>query len=512
ALVSKNFASTVFQVPPASLTVAKKLVIALRASADEHGTDISSAVEWVRQSTRDVLGLVDSNDQAVRTGAIELASTAVKYFGDLIGPDVLGLCLTTLAARDKSSALAATSIRALAKAVAQPTHVPQQVVVDSAASLLSTAGELLKLGDIKSLTAGLELVKSLANYGDAGLAGNPNGALDEILGVIGRHATATPPVSLALLTIIMPLASEDSVQRSIGVISKTLSSSAVHDPQTTTELCGLFETVGRHYPAVVEGWRASLFRSWSSTYSECAALRSYQNSTSTQFTYPENSLSSTSKCLYALYSGLFREQGVAWSSDHLAEIVQTSPSTDAEVANLMLALRTLGIAATHGTLPADNELIKQLDVHLGSSHEDVRTEAALALGNYVGKYPDVFGDLFTSAVASDAKYQGSRIQAVKTATDVIVRTSTDSATIDSVWQCLLQFVLGAQETVPDLIPQSLAIFGLVYPEKYLPQIAASTGSPNSVAAIASITAFRVILSDKAAGPQRDTYIRSVLPE
>ncbi|KAJ1931663.1 hypothetical protein FBU59_006637, partial [Linderina macrospora] len=366
-----------------------------------------------------VLDLINSNDQAVRTSAIGFASAVTKCFGDLIGSDVLAMCLTTLAAKDKSSALATTSIQALAKAIALPTHVPQQVVVASASSLLESAAALLKLGEIKSLSAGLELVKSLTGYGAAGLAGNPDGALDEILGVVGRHATSVPPVALAVLTHIVPLANKEEVQRSIDVIIKTLSAAAVHDPHATVELCRLFEAVGSHYPGIIEGWRASLFHSWSVTYGECAALRNYQTGSSTQYAYPENSLSNTGKCLFALYNGMFMAQNASWSSDHLADIIRLSPSTDAEVANLTLALRTFGIAATHSTLPKDTALIQQLDTHLSSSHEDVRSEAALALGNYVGQHTDVFGDLFASAVARDAKYQTNRIQAVKTATDVI---------------------------------------------------------------------------------------------
>ncbi|KAJ1936250.1 Cullin-associated NEDD8-dissociated protein 2, partial [Linderina macrospora] len=102
--------------------------------------------------------------------------------------------------------------------------------------------------------------------------------------------------------------------------------------------------------------------------------------------------------------------------------------------------------------------------------------------------------------------------AVKTATDVIVRTNSSGAIIDSVWQLLSQFVLGAQETVPDLIPQSLAVFGLVYPEQYLSQIAANTGSSNSVAATAFVTAFRVILSDKTVDARFDAHVKSALPK
>ncbi|KAJ2793926.1 hypothetical protein H4R20_006390 [Coemansia guatemalensis] len=363
--------------------------------------------------------------------------------------------------------------------------------------------------------AALDVVSALAEYGADALAGNGDQILQSVIAVVDKTPSAPPASALQALAAVCPSVSEANVQTMISDLLKQLSTATVYDGQSSEALGDLFRAIGRAFPGLTKVCLEEISDSWQQIYAGYAQKRKEANNDVIQVQFPSNSLKSAANSINALYEGYYEAQGTPWTSEYLSKMVRTAPRSTAEIALTCLGLRALGYSAQKDALAQDPELTAQLFAQVGSRHDDVRSEAANALGSYVGSHPSMFPALFSSSTDDSEGTDASRLsklEAVKVATDRIVGASRDEASTGLMWEQITGYVQSNRGPLPDSLAQSLATIFAVFPETYASLLADHIASPDNSAEVRAfyITTFRTVLADKQLSPECDEQIKRVL--
>ncbi|KAJ2738431.1 hypothetical protein GGI20_006276, partial [Coemansia sp. BCRC 34301] len=306
--------------------------------------------------------------------------------------------------------------------------------------------------------------------------------------------------------------SEESIKQVASKLVRLLSVASVHDKQSSGALEQVYEAVGRTFPNIAEHWKADILSSWKQSYESFDKQRSAKNNDAILAQFPSSALANAARSVLALFTGYYKAAGQAWTDAFLSDLLSAEPKSTAEVALTCLALRVLGYAAATGLLAQEAAMAKQLYAHVESSNDDVRNEAAFALGCYVGNYTELLSALFDSATASTGADASSKMMATKAALDLAVATRRATAIAESAWAQVTSYVEASDKPVPDVIAQILATFVTAFPDVYIPLLASRIASSNSITAkVSFITAFRTVLADKHLSSQCDVQTKLVLP-
>ncbi|KAI8326229.1 TIP120-domain-containing protein [Martensiomyces pterosporus] len=511
--ISGNISSTAFQVPSAALDVAGELLTLLRSAGNGIDVDVSPFVPWAQETAAGVLPLVNTNDQPLRSSTYVFIGTMLRQLGDLVDHAVASCCfdaLTKWKAGNVDSPV--PLIRALVMAIAQPTHLPSDIVISAAPAALDNAHSLLSLSDAKQYIAALNLIENLADYGADAIGKKGDDIAKAVLEIINRSDISPPGQALAALTSLCPYVGKKTIDLSASCLMRSLAPPSVHDSSSISALAALFGVIARRFPDVVEQWMGQLLRVWDSGYSAYCSSKSSRNSESSQVLFPETAIDNNARCLMQLFRGYCESQDQQWSSDHLAKYIFAVPKTTSDVAHLCLSLRVLGHAAKQGILGKSQELVNQLYVHIESKNDDVRSEAALALGNYAAHFTDVLPELFAHAIPNNEECDPHQLPAVKTAVDVAVGANCDAKAAAFAWAQLTELVQKSSVPVPDIVAQCLAVLCVVFPGEYVPQLTESIATSSSAAAMVTfITAFRTVIAGKQLSADCDKQIGLALP-
>ncbi|KAJ2814564.1 hypothetical protein IWW50_007094, partial [Coemansia erecta] len=336
---------------------------------------------------------------ALGSNANTFIGVVLQKLGDSVSASVVDQLLSTLVELKGGAANAPTVLGAFVTAVSQPTALPREKVVAVAPSILQKIDPLLRHNSPAVVTVALDVVKALASYGAEALASSSNGILTSTVAVISKSPESPPAAALQAFAAVCPTVPESSISAITPDLLKTLSATMVYEGQSAEALSELFQTVGRTFPGLVNSWKEGIVENWLQAHAHYAKQRKESSNEAIQVPFPTAILTNAAKSINALYTGFYETQGHGWTSEFLDAFVFTLPKSTAEIALVCLALRALGYAATEGELARSDKLAAQLDAHIQSKHDDVRGEAAVALGKYVSSYPDMFSELFASATA-----------------------------------------------------------------------------------------------------------------
>ncbi|KAJ1720342.1 SCF complex assembly [Coemansia erecta] len=513
--IKKSVSSKTFQAPATSLDVANALAKLLRLSADHGGRDITPFNGWIHDMADLALLHAGGNDQALSKNSYVLLGTLMQQFGNTVDASIVDKSLDALTTWKKGVNQNLDSIVALTTAVSKPTHLPEEKVLAIAHKSLIQADELLSKNYQATIAAGLGLINSLAEYGSDALSTLGDSILQHIIGVINGSPVSPPPLALQAFAKVCPCVPESTIQSIASSLIKLLSVAIIYDSQSAVALGELFESVGRSFPDQVAQWSADIMGNWTREYVSFVDQRTAKDNAVIQVQFPSQMLSNAAKSMLALYSGYFEAKGQPWSGEFLTKhISAASTKSAADIGLTCLALRALGYASIRGVLPQDSGLVDQIRNLVGSKDDDMRSEAATAMGNYAGSHPDMLPELFEhAAAASDGPAALGLFQAVKVAIDYVVDSKKDSAVASQMWPQIVQYVQNAQKSIADTIAQSLAVFAISFPKTYMQLLASSidASGENTHAKIVFITAFRTLLADKQLSSACEEQIRLVLP-
>ncbi|KAJ2787170.1 SCF complex assembly [Coemansia interrupta] len=513
--IKKSVSSKTFQAPTTSLDVANALVKLLRLSVDHDGRDITPFNGWIHDMADIALLHAGGNDQALSKSSYVLLGTLMQQFGNMTDASIVDKSLAALTTWKQGVNQNLDSIVALTTAVSKPTHLPAEKVLAIAQKSLIQADELLSKNYQATVAAGLGLINCLAEYDSDALSGLGDSILQHIIGVINGSPVSPPPLALQAFAKVCPRVPESTIQSIAPSLIKLLSAAIIYDSQSADALKELFQSVGRSFPDQVAQWSACIMDNWTKEYMSFVDQRTAKNNAVIQMQFPSQMLSNAAKSILGLYNGYFEAKGQPWSGEFLTKhIGAASVKLTADIGLTCLALRALGYASIRGVLAQDSSLVSQIRDLVSSKDDDIRSEAATAMGNYAGSHPDMLPELFEhAAAASDVPTALGLFQAVKVAVDYVVGSEKDSAVASQMWPQIVQYVQRTQKSIADTIAQSLAVFAISFPETYVPLLASSIDASggNIHAKVVFITAFRTLLADKQLSSACEEQIRLVLP-
>ncbi|KAJ2276556.1 hypothetical protein J3F81_001324 [Coemansia sp. RSA 371] len=511
----ENASSKAFQVPSASFTAAAGLVKLLSNAAHQSSMEVAQFVPWAEDMAQCAASLTGTDDQDLRSSVNVFIGTVLQKFGDHISASTAQQLLLILTELKGGIVHAPAVLGAFVQAISKPTALPQEIVVDVAPSVLQVIDPLFRQGSASVVTVALNVVKALAGYGTETLASAGDHILTNIIAIISKSPESPPASALQAFAAVCPTVSEENMRSVTAKLLKLLSATTVYDGQSAEALGELFETVGRSFPGLMDSWKDGIIENWSQTHARYYKQRKDSSNEAIQVPFPTAMLTNAAKSINSLYTGFYEAQGQQWTSEFLESLVFTSPRSTEDIALVCLGLRALGYAASQGWLAQSDQLAVQLDAHIQSKHDDVRDEAAAALGKYVGSYPATFAALFASATASDSEGASAsgRLQAVNVAVDQIVGTGHDKTSADAMWAQITAYAQNSQGPLPDVLAQSLATFAVTFPQVFIPALAEHVSSSGDAKIKAFyITAFRTVLADRHLSAECDAELKNVLPQ
>ncbi|KAJ2883428.1 hypothetical protein FB639_002176 [Coemansia asiatica] len=508
--IVKGVSSKTFQAPTTSVYVANGLVKLLRASVDQEARDISPFNKWIHEMADLALLNTSSKDSLFSKSCYVFLGTLLHQFGDMIDDSVIDRSLQALVAWKSGFTQDLDAISALTTAVTRPTRLPSAKVLGIAPKALEQADKLLIKNDQTVCTAGLGVIKSLADYGSEALPDRANELLKNIIFVINKSPISPPSLALQAFAAVCPFASASLMQSTSRSLVRSLSVAVIYDKQSGSALSELFQSVGNHFPDQFDQWNEEILRQWSSSYAEFVKQRASKGDSVLQVQFPTQMLTNASKSILALRKGYLKANSQEWSNGFLTKHISASPEITVGLA--CLALRSLGYASLFGLLLEDSQLVDRLYELAGYDNDDLRSEAATALGNYAGSHPDMLSQVFERATVAEGVVELSLLQAVQVAIDYAVDQKRNSQVASSTWQQVTQYVQKTQKQLPDILAQSLSVFAAAFPKTYIPLLAncISASGSNVHAKTVFITAFRTLLAYKSLCSTCEEQIKLVL--
>ncbi|KAI9504097.1 armadillo-type protein [Coemansia spiralis] len=468
--------SSLTMVQTATCEVSSAILKLLRLAADSAEKSIEHYLSWANEMTEVVLTLVNTKDHALRISSYSFIGTVLYEFGDLLNDAVVDNALKVLTDWNQGIEMTQSSIGALLTAVTKPTHLPEGFVASVASTIMKQANERLQNSNTRFHTAALELVKSLSEYKLAAVNDFGPSTIAKIVDIICATPESPPLPALRAFAGVCTHVSVDTVNGISSSLLTCLSMATIYDKLSADALEDLYRTVGEAFPSVVKSWEKSLFGKWTANYVQLDSMRLVKPMETAQMHHPINKLPNAAKSIIALRVGYYRQSGQPWSSEFLYEALNMSTKSAEGIAHVCLGLRAFGYLAIGGQLDENESLCAQLYKHIESSNGDVRGEAAFALGNYAGRFPDNFSNLFESAMkattagaatgtleeASDIRDISGpdKIQAVKIAIEYTLHSKSDVAVTKGMWNQIAGFVQKGNSTISDVLAQGLAIIAL----------------------------------------------------
>ncbi|KAJ2159813.1 hypothetical protein GGF46_002753 [Coemansia sp. RSA 552] len=509
--IKASVESKTFQVPAAAFEAALSLVRLLSMATHEGSKDIAEFVPWAEGMGQCAVSLTGVSDPALRTSTYTFISELLKRLGDRISEPVVDSLLDSLVELKSGPSCAPVVLGAFVYAATQPTAVPAAKIASKAPEILERIGPLFEQSMASIYTAALSVVVALASYGPGTLASSGDRILQSTVAIISRSAESPPVVALQALAAVFPSVSEDSVRSISKTLLKQLSETTVYDGPSDKALDGLFQAAGRTFPGLVDTWKSIMIENWEQGYSSYAQQRKAASNEAIQVQLPTTTLANAAKGINALYTGFYQAQGSQWSAEFLEPFVAKAPKSTSEVALACLGLRALGYAAERDALGQSEGIVERLNEHIESKNDDVRGEAATALGRYAGNNADMFPGLFRGATEGEGPGASSKLQAVKVAADLVVGSRQDEGRAREMWGHITDYVQGATGALPDVLAQTLAAFAIAFPEPYVGQLAERIAASTTTSTKAFyITAYRTMLADKQAGSGCDEQIKATL--
>ncbi|KAJ1995126.1 Cullin-associated NEDD8-dissociated protein 1 [Coemansia spiralis] len=520
--------SSLTMVQTATCEVSSAILKLLRLAADSAEKSIEHYLSWANEMTEVVLTLVNTKDHALRISSYSFIGTVLYEFGDLLNDAVVDNALKVLTDWNQGIEMTQSSIGALLTAVTKPTHLPEGFVASVASTIMKQANERLQNSNTRFHTAALELVKSLSEYKLAAVNDFGPSTIAKIVDIICATPESPPLPALRAFAGVCTHVSVDTVNGISSSLLTCLSMATIYDKLSADALEDLYRTVGEAFPSVVKSWEKSLFGKWTANYVQLDSMRLVKPMETAQMHHPINKLPNAAKSIIALRVGYYRQSGQPWSSEFLYEALNMSTKSAEGIAHVCLGLRAFGYLAIGGQLDENESLCAQLYKHIESSNGDVRGEAAFALGNYAGRFPDNFSNLFESAMkattagaatgtleeASDIRDISGpdKIQAVKIAIEYTLHSKSDVAVTKGMWNQIAGFVQKGNSTISDVLAQGLAIIAVNHPRTFISQLASCVdNSKNKYAKQFFITVFRTVLADKGLDYQCNEEIKKALP-
>ncbi|KAJ2486196.1 hypothetical protein EV174_001260 [Coemansia sp. RSA 2320] len=509
--IKSSVSSNTLKVPATALCVAGDMLVLLRVAADSSALDVSRYVPWIEDMVNLAVSVAGTSDQLLRASAYNFIGTTLCQFGDVVDGALVDQTLAMLTTWKNGTANVLALIHALNIAVSPSTHLSRQSIVAVVPSALEQIDPLLRQSDIKVCTSALGVIRCLSSYYDLANPTVSERIMHGIVAIIEKSPLSPPVVALHALADICAHVPEESAKRVAHSLVKLLSVASVHDNQSNVALERVYEVVGKRFPTTAEQWKVEILGNWQQAYEEFVKQRSAKSNDAIQAQFPSSMLATAARSLLALFVGRHKTADQAWTSEFLSELLHAVPKSTVEVAHTCLALRVLGYAARGGLLAQEPELTKQLYAYAASENDDVRNEAAFALGSHVGNNPDMLAALFNNATASSGASGTSKMQAVKAALDLAIGIKRDACAAESLWAQVTSFVQESQKPVSDVVAQGLAVFATTFPDVYVPRLASCiASSENAVAKVLFITAFRTVIADKHLSAQCDEQIKLVL--
>ncbi|KAJ1815469.1 hypothetical protein LPJ75_002360, partial [Coemansia sp. RSA 2598] len=383
-------------------------------------------------------------------------------------------------------------------------------VLDIAPKALAQADKLLTKNDQVVNAAGLGVIKSLSYYGGEALSNSASELLKDIINVINMSPISPPSLALQAFAAVCPFVPAGLMQSIAPSLVKSLSAAVIYDKQSASALSELFLSVGTNFSEQFDQWNDEILRHWSGAYADFVKQRASKGDAILQVQFPTQMLSNASKSILALRRGYLRANDREWSNEFLTKHI--SAKADANVGLACLALRSLGYASIYGLLSEDSRLVERLYELVKSEDDDLRGEAATALGNYTGSHPAMLSQVFERAINADGIVELSQLQAVQVAIDYVVGQKRDSQVASGAWQQITEYVHETQKQLPDILAQSLAVFAAGFPKTYIPLLASciNASGNNVYAKTVFITAFRTLLAYKSLCSVCEEQIKLVL--
>ncbi|KAJ2029824.1 Cullin-associated NEDD8-dissociated protein 1 [Coemansia sp. S610] len=510
--IKSNVSSKTAQVPATAFSVAGDILTLLRLAADTNARDVSRYIAWVQGMATLAISMANTNDSQLRVSVYNFIGTAICQFGDIVGAAVVDQALSILTTWKNGTANVLALINALAIALSLSTHLPRERIVAAVPLILEQIDPVLRQNEVKVYLSALGIVQSLSGYGDRTTPEANERIMLGVIGIIEKSPTSPPVVALQALASVCVQVSEESIKKSSSKLVPLLSVVSVHDKHGAGALEHVYEAIGKNFPSITGQWKSEILGSWKLSYDSFDKQRSAKNNDAILAQFPTSALANAARSLLALFIGYYKAVGQAWTVDFLSDLWPTTPKSKSEAAFTCLALRVLGYAAASGLLAQEPAIEAELYAYAESSNDDVRNEAAFALGSYVGNYADLLSTLFDNATASTGIGATSKLLAVKAALDLAITTKRNIAAAEAMWAQISAYVQASENPVSDVIAQILAIFVAAFPEVYIPQLASCIANSSSTPAkVLFITAFRTVLADKHLSSQCDAQIKLVLP-
>ncbi|KAJ2263683.1 Cullin-associated NEDD8-dissociated protein 1 [Coemansia sp. RSA 376] len=510
--IKSNVSSQTAQVPATTFSVAGEMLVLLRLAADTGSRDVSRYISWIQDMVALAISMANTNDLQLRVSVYDFIGTVLCQFGDLVDATIVDQSLSILTTWKNGTSNVLALIHALSVALSASTHLRRERIVTAVPSILEQIDPVLRQNEVKVYTSALGIVKSLSSYGDLATPEVNERIMLGVIGIIEKSPTSPPVVALQALASVCAQVSEGYIKQTASKLIRLLSVASVHDKPGSGALEQVYEAIGKSFPSIVEQWSSEILSTWKQSYEAFDKQRSAKNNDAILAQFPTSALANAAKSLLALFVGHYKAVGEVWSDGFLSGLLYAAPKSTTEVALTCLALRVLGYAAASGLLVQDQKMATQLYSFIELSNDDVRNEAAFALGSYVGYCSDLLPALFDNATASTGIGATSKMQAIKAALDLALATKRDVSIAEAMWTQITTYVQASEKPVSDVIAQILAIFVIAFPEVYIPQLASCIASSTTTPAkVSFITAFRTMLADKHFNSQCDVQVKLVLP-
>ncbi|KAJ2394455.1 Cullin-associated NEDD8-dissociated protein 1, partial [Coemansia sp. RSA 2559] len=523
--IADTASSSLAMVQASAYNVSSVIVKLLRVAVDTAGKQVERYLGWVSEITDLAIQMLDSKDNALYTTLYPLIGVSLQQFGDLLDGAVVEKALLVLTEWNQGVEKMHASMNALLSAVTKPSHLPEKYVVGIASSLMGQASEKLQSSNVNSQQAALALIRGLSEYNIKAVNALAHSIVTRIVEIISTTPESPPLMGLRAFSGICAHVPVNTITEISPNLLESLSLATVYDKLSANAMNELYKTVGMLFPDVVQSWETVLVGKWVASYVQFDSLRASNAAEATQMQNPTNKLPVLAKGIIALRSGYCEKKGGSLSDRFISDIQGKSPKAIADVASICLGLRALGCLAVGDTLEESKSLRDQIYVHMQSSNADIRSEAAFALGNYVGAFPASFGELFESAMAAvSAETAASpdegvssvssvdRLQAVKIAIEYMLRDKQELEAVQSMWNLVVESAQSSTGPMPDILAQCLAMIAARMPQTFIPQLASCLEASKTQHAKAFfITTFRTLLADKSMEDQCDKEIKEVLP-
>uniref|UniRef100_A0A3B4FNB5 Cullin-associated NEDD8-dissociated protein 1-like n=1 Tax=Pundamilia nyererei TaxID=303518 RepID=A0A3B4FNB5_9CICH len=446
---------TFYKITSEALLVIQHLVKVMRPQGQAGGFDPKPFVKEVFSVTMKRLKATDI-DQEVKERAISCMGHIVCHLGDHLRAEVQAV-LAIFLERLKNEITRLTAVRTITLIAASPLKIDMSPILPEALSVLGSFlrknQRALKLGTLACLTA--LVTHHAASIKPAAL----EPVLSELPTLVDESDMHVSQVSITLLTGMAKAYPSTLAKISSSVLPGVFR--LIHSPllQGST-----LEAILEYLQALVLSKTSNLsYRSQSSADGSIVHRQSYH---------------SVARCVAAL------------SSASPKETPGTVKNPGSPEAARVLALLCLGEVGRKGSLGGSKEVQGVILEAFSSTSEEVKTAASCALGSMaVGCLSDYLPFLLKE-ISAQPRRQYLLLHSLKE----VIRSSSLSPHVESVWALLFQNCECQEEGTRNLVAECLGKLTLVNPAALLPRLKQQlkTGSPLARSTVVTAIKFTIV--------------------